>query len=70
MKICLTPLTAINRSVQIVIMPEIRRSMNNKDLFIHNAMEEVTGLLLMTVQHSVSGAQLSASSGRGQNFGK
>ena len=36
-------------SVQTVIIAKIRRSMNNEDLFIHNVMEEVTGLLLVTV---------------------
>ena len=46
-------LASINGSVQTVIIPEIRRSMKNKDLFIHNVMEEVTGLLLVTVHSCI-----------------
>ena len=40
--------------MQTVNIPEIRRSMDNKDLFNLNGMEEVTGLLLVTVPKLVA----------------
>ena len=35
--------------MQALIIPQIGRFINNKTLFTHNVMGEVTGLLLVTV---------------------
>ena len=43
-------LTCIDGSMQTLIITQIGKFMKNKNLFLHKAIEETTGLLLVTVQ--------------------